>query len=101
MNTDIPGTGIWKKCCGIRLDRMVAATQAIYGRQFNPMIALKALSYHNDIDLSGALPEDVEQLNASLRRIKRNIAELDLDHLPKVVAKTGFRREWDIENEIG
>ncbi len=25
----------------------------------------------------------------------------DLDHLPKIVAKTGFRREWDIENEIG
>ena len=51
---------------GLSLGCMVAATQAIYGKQFNPMIALKALSYHNDIDLSEALPEDVEQLNASL-----------------------------------
>ncbi len=86
---------------GLSLGCMIAATQAIYGKQFNPMIALKALSYHNDIDLSEALPEDVEQLNVSLRRIHRSIAQLDLNHLPKVAARTGFRRPWDMHNEIG
>ena len=86
---------------GLTLGCMVAATQAIYGKQFNPMIALKALSYHNDIDLSEALPEDVEQLNVSLRRIHRSIAQLDLNHLPKVAARTGFRRQRDMHNEIG
>ncbi len=65
------------------------------------MIALKALSYHNDIDLSETLPEDVEQLNASLRRIHRSIAQLDLNHLPKVAARIGFRRQRDMHNEIG
>ena len=65
------------------------------------MIALKALSYHNDIDLSEALPEDVEQLNVSLRRIHRSIARLDLNHLPKVAARTGFRWQREMHNEIG
>ena len=86
---------------GRSLADAVAAAQAIYGRQFNSMIALKALSYHNDIDLSDASPGDVDKLNTSLRLINRGIAGLNINNLPKVVAKTGFRHQWDKQNEIG
>ncbi|MFN0315339.1 MAG: nucleotidyl transferase AbiEii/AbiGii toxin family protein [Burkholderiales bacterium] len=37
---------------GIGLPMMLAAASVIYGHQFNPLISLKALSYHDDISLS-------------------------------------------------
>ena len=46
---------------GIGLADMLGAASAIYGRQFNPLISLKALSYFGDGDLAG-LPDEVKDL---------------------------------------
>jgi len=46
---------------GIGLADMLGAASAIYGRQFNPLISLKALSYFDDGDLAG-LPDEVKDL---------------------------------------
>lgn len=43
---------------GITLPTMLAAAAIIYGDQFNPLLSLKAISYHDDPGLA-ALPKDV------------------------------------------
>ena len=62
---------------GIDLPTALAAGAAIYGRQFNPQITLKALSFFDDGNL-GHLPE---ALKARLADAARNV---DLDELPKL-----------------
>jgi hypothetical protein len=42
----------------ISLSQMLAAGAVIYGAEFNPLLSLKAMSYHNDPTLTG-LPEVV------------------------------------------
>ncbi|MGA7489483.1 MAG: nucleotidyl transferase AbiEii/AbiGii toxin family protein [Xanthobacteraceae bacterium] len=42
----------------ISLSEMLAAGAIIYGTEFNPLLSLKAISYHDDLAL-GDLPEDV------------------------------------------
>ena len=49
---------------GVELVRMLGAAQALYGDAFNPMIALKALTYFED----GDLPRLPDHIKASLRR---------------------------------
>jgi Nucleotidyl transferase AbiEii toxin, Type IV TA system len=44
----------------ISLPEMLAAGAAIYGSQFNPLLSLKAISYHDDPALA-ALPPDVRR----------------------------------------
>jgi hypothetical protein len=44
---------------GVSLDAALAAAQALYREQFNPMISLKALSYFADGDLS-ELPQALQ-----------------------------------------
>jgi len=44
----------------IPLSKMLAAAAAIYGAQFNPLLALKAISYHNDPTLA-ELPQNVRR----------------------------------------
>lgn len=59
----------------IPLSMMLSAGRAIYGDEFNPMIALKAISYHDDETLR-ALPEGVRRdLVAAVRAV-------DVDALP-------------------
>jgi hypothetical protein len=54
---------------GVTLSTALAAAQALYGEQFNPMISLKALSYFGDGDLP--------QLPAALQdRLRHEAAEL-------------------------
>jgi hypothetical protein len=43
---------------GISLPEMLAAGVAIYGAQFNPLLSLKAIAYHDDRALAG-LPQNV------------------------------------------
>ena len=45
---------------GISLPAMLAAGKAIYGSAFNPLVGLKAISYHGDPGLA-ALPQDVRR----------------------------------------
>jgi nucleotidyltransferase AbiEii toxin of type IV toxin-antitoxin system len=57
---------------GIDLPSALAAGRAIYGRQFNPQITLKALSFFDDGDL--------RQLPAALKeRLATAAREVDLD----------------------
>lgn len=50
--------------CGIDLPTALAAGRVIYGRSFNPMITLKALSFFDDVP---ALPVEVrKRLNAAV-----------------------------------
>jgi hypothetical protein len=62
---------------GINLPSALAAGRAIYGRQFNPQITLKALSFFDDGDL--------RQLPAALKeRLAKAAREVDLDQLPDI-----------------
>lgn len=63
---------------GIDVASALAAARVIYGRQFNPQISLKALSYFED----GTLP----QLSRAVRsHLTSAVMAVDLDHLPQLV----------------
>jgi Nucleotidyl transferase AbiEii toxin, Type IV TA system len=66
---------------GIALPSALAAGRAIYGRQFNPQITLKALSFFDDGDLR-QLPAACKQRLAMAAR------EVDLDQLPDIGVRT-------------
>jgi len=57
---------------GLRLEAGLAGAQALYGRSFQPITALKALAYFGDGDLAD-LPEPVRQ---TLTRLVQDIREL-------------------------
>jgi len=62
-------------CHGIDLPTALAAGKAIYGRQFNPQITLKALTFFDDGNL--------DRLSEGMRKdIKRMVDQVDLDKLP-------------------
>jgi hypothetical protein len=58
---------------GIDLPRILTAGAVVYGRSFNPLITLKALSYFDDVP---TLPEDVRQ------RLRAAVAAVDPTRLP-------------------
>ncbi len=62
----------------IDLPTALASAIAIYGRQFNPQITLKALSYFGEANLS-SLPKSVKD------RLMKAAREVDLDRLPSIV----------------
>ena len=58
---------------------MLSAASVIYGSEFNPLIALKSISYHDDPSLSG--------LSAAMRRdLIAAVRSVDVGHLPKLDA---------------
>lgn len=59
----------------IPLANMLAAGKVIYGKQFNPLIALKALAYHDDPSLADLSPQIRRDLIAAIK-------ETDPQHLP-------------------
>jgi hypothetical protein len=61
---------------GIDLSTVLAAGQVVYGRDFNPLITLKALSYFDDLP---RLPADAR------RRLGAAVAAVDLLRLPLLV----------------
>lgn len=58
---------------GIDLPTVLAAGIIVYGRQFNPLITLKALSYFDDLP---ALPVEVRE------RLSNAVKAVDVTHLP-------------------
>jgi hypothetical protein len=61
---------------GVGLDEALAAAQALYRAQFNPMISLKALSYFGDGDLP-QLPQLVQEGLSRQAADLQQIARLD------------------------
>lgn len=62
---------------GVDLPTMLAAGRAVYGRSFNPLITLKALSYFDDVhDLSEAVKT----------RLEAAVAAVDPTRLPTLTA---------------
>jgi len=58
---------------GVDLPIALAAGAVVYGRTFNPLITLKALSYFDDVP---ALPVDVQA------RLSAAVAAVDVTKLP-------------------
>ena len=69
---------------GIGLPFMLSAAALIYGAQFNPLIALKAISFHDEPGLS--------DLPVAMRRdLALAVRNVDVAHLPNLAAV----RTWD------
>jgi hypothetical protein len=64
---------------GISLPVMLAAAAIIYGKEFNPLIALKAISYHDDPALAALSP-------AMRRDLITGVRAVDLARLPMLDA---------------
>ena len=75
---------------GVRLEEALAAGAAIYGNRFEPMIALKALSYHEDVDLSGVDAETAQQFTKAVACISGAVKRIDLANLPSLAARGGL-----------
>lgn len=58
---------------GVELTEVLAAGAVVYGRSFNPLLTLKALSYFDDVP---SLPADVAE------RLRRAVAAVDPANLP-------------------
>jgi len=67
---------------GLNLAEALGAAVAVYGRGFNPLLSLKALSYFADGDLP-SLPEKLRS------RLTEAVAKVDPDHLPEFEAYPG------------
>ena len=65
----------------IDLPMALAAGRAIYGTEFNPQSALKALTYFDDGNLR-QLPDSVKD------RLAKAVREVDLDCLPVIAASS-------------
>jgi len=68
---------------GVELATILAAGSVVYGRRFNPLITVKALSYFNDVP---KLPA------AAQRRLLASVARIDVSALP-VLAPYKMRNE--------
>ena len=62
---------------GVDLPNALAAGRVIYGRSFNPLITLKALTYFDDVPM---LPRDVQA------RLRAAVAAVDVIQLPALTA---------------
>jgi hypothetical protein len=51
---------------------MLSAARVIYGDQFNPLVALKALAYHDDLSLRALSPAVRRDLIAAIKRTDPN-----------------------------
>jgi hypothetical protein len=64
----------------VALQDALAAARSIYGRSFNPLVTLKALSYFGDGNLP-SLPVEVRQ------RLARAVKAVDLERLPMLTGQ--------------
>lgn len=71
---------------GVTLAEALASAEAIYGKQFNGALSLKALTYFEDGDLPSLRSEVCNKLRAAA-------ASVDLRSLPRVKAKLGISQE--------
>lgn len=65
--------------CGVDLPTALAAGSVIYGRGFNPLITLKALSFFDDVP---KLPGEVKE------RLRAAVRAIDVTKLPTLTAYT-------------
>ena len=70
---------------GLSLAEGLAAAAAIYGRDFNGALSLKALAYFEDGDLPSLAP-------SAQKRLLEAATSVNLRELPVVVAKSGLTR---------
>ncbi len=68
---------------GVPLSSMLGAAAAVYGRHYNPLLTVKALTYFGDGDLD-ELPPQVRS------RLSGAAMALDLGELPRYEARTGM-----------
>lgn len=73
---------------GLSLAEALAAAGAIYGKEFNGALSLKALSYFEDGDLPTLPPE-------TRKKIMRSATSVNLRELPFVAARPGLSPEED------
>lgn len=73
---------------GLSLAEALAAAGAIYGKEFNGALSLKALSYFEDGDLPTLPPE-------TRKKIMRAATSVNLRELPFVAARPGLSPEED------
>ncbi len=66
---------------GVELPQMIAAASVIYGKKYNPILSLKALSYFGDVD---DLDKDIAE------RLKNAVAKVDLNKIPAI--KTTYKK---------
>ena len=70
---------------GVPLSSALSAGAGIFGREFNPMLSLKALSYHDDPELRDAagrgLPRDVRDT------LQRAVSEVDVAEIRPLKTK--------------
>lgn len=67
---------------GIDLATALGAARAVYGKAFNPLVSLKALSYFADGDLSS--------LSAKIQaRLMEAVRKVDADQIPKIETRQG------------
>jgi hypothetical protein len=71
---------------GIDLAEALGAARAIYGRPFNPIASLKALTYFEDGNL-GSVPIEIR------RRLQAATHSVNLDALPEIPATPGITRQ--------
>ena len=71
---------------GIGLGEALGAATAVFGKMFNAMAALKALTYFGDGNLP-SLPQMIQD------RLRISAEALKLEVLPQVVARPGIQRE--------
>jgi len=74
---------------GLSLAEGLAAAAAIYGRDFNGALSLKALAYFED----GDLPSLAE---SARKRLIEAATSVNLRHLPVVAAKSGLTRREEL-----
>ncbi len=67
---------------GIDLSRALGAAVAVYGRGFNPLLSLKALSYFADGDLS-SLSNKIQS------RLMEAVGKVDPDQIPEIQPRPG------------
>jgi Nucleotidyl transferase AbiEii toxin, Type IV TA system len=71
---------------GVTLSEIVAAASAVYGKQFNGALSLKALTYFSDGDLPSLSP-------ATQQALRTLASQVDLRHIPVVEARAGLTEE--------
>jgi predicted nucleotidyltransferase component of viral defense system len=67
---------------GIDLSRALGAAAAVYGRAFNPLLSLKALSYLADGDLS-SLSDKIQS------RLTEAVGKVDPEQIPDAQPRPG------------
>jgi hypothetical protein len=75
---------------GICLAETLAAAVAVYGKEFNGALSLKALTYFADGDLPNLSP-------ATQRELRMLASEVNLSKIPRVQAKVGLTGEEGVQ----